>query len=66
MEETIKKLNDDITRLTNEIRNQYPELIKYLDEIPDTIPNDQEMSEKALRKYKNTLEAMIAKYQQER
>lgn len=36
---TIDELNDDILKITLKIQAEYPELTKYLTEMPVTIPN---------------------------
>ena len=36
---TEKELNDAILKITMKIRNDYPELSKYLSEMPVTIPD---------------------------
>ena len=39
--ETEKELNSKILDITMKIRENYPELSKYLDEMPETIPNEE-------------------------
>jgi hypothetical protein len=58
------QLNQEILETTTMIRNEYPELIKYLDEIPVTIAvdNSQEMNIKALTDYAQSLKNIIIKY----
>lgn len=62
-----KEVFKDITDLTSKIQNHYPELLKYLEEMPNTIPNSQndDEEEKLLLKYKNSLAQMIANYKKE-
>lgn len=36
---TEAELNENILKITTTIRNEFPELIKYLNEMPETIPN---------------------------
>lgn len=50
---TEKELNDAILKITLKIQNDYPELSKYLSEIPVTIPNisNPEINNKVLTNY---------------
>ncbi len=59
-----KELNEKILKITMTIRNDYPELSKYLNEMPDTLPSDSkpEMSNKTLFEYYKSLEAMLKEY----
>ena len=38
---TLNKLNTDILNITMTIRDKYPELLKYLDEIPVPISDEK-------------------------
>lgn len=60
-------LNAKILKLTTTIRTKYPELIKYLDEMPITIPNEAHPNVDAnnLKDYYNSLNAMVNRYLQE-
>jgi len=64
--ETEKKLNKEIVELTTEIRNNYPELNKYLDELTVSIPDTGKFDLKALADYRDTLKAALLKYKKER
>ncbi|GAO27693.1 hypothetical protein [Geofilum rubicundum] len=57
-------LNDKILQISNEITDQYPELLKYLDEMPITIPsdNDPEMSLKQLQSHYESLASILSEY----
>ncbi len=63
-EETEKDLNARILKITMTIRDHYPELSKYLDEMPVTIPseNDPEITLKHLSTYYESLNSMLNKY----
>ena len=61
---TEKELNDAILKITLKIQNDYPELSKYLSEIPVTIPNisNPEINNKVLTNYYESLENIVEKY----
>lgn len=61
---TEKELNDAILEITMKIRNDYPELSKYLSEMPVTIPDitNPEINIKTLTDYYKSLEAILKKY----
>jgi len=61
---TEKELNNDILKITMAIRDNFPELSKYLNEMPVTIPvsNNQEINLKNLQDYFNSLNALFRKY----
>lgn len=60
-------INNDILRLTNEIKNTYPELLKYISEIPvkDVFKLNFEINSKNLLGYYNTLKIILEKYKAE-
>lgn len=60
---TEKELNEKIMSLTSKIRDERPELIKYLDEMPITIPNgdDPEITHKILKGYIESLKNLLNK-----
>jgi hypothetical protein len=62
--ETEKELNDKILSLTREIREKYPELSRYLDEMPLTIPNDSqpEVTINKLKEYYESLKLLIQEH----
>jgi hypothetical protein len=61
---TEKELNEAILKITSKINNEYPELSKYLLEIPITIPevSSPEINIKILTDYYETLENILKKY----
>ena len=65
---TEKELNDAILTITMRIRNEYPELMKYLSELPVTIPDveNPEINSKVLTEYYESLENILTKYILER
>ncbi|OFY93352.1 MAG: hypothetical protein A3K10_07065 [Bacteroidetes bacterium RIFCSPLOWO2_12_FULL_31_6] len=62
--ETEKDLNEKILKITLKIKDQYPELSKYLEEMPVTIPDkkDPEITLKKLRTYYESLYSLLNKY----
>lgn len=52
-----------ITTVINQIENEFPEVYKHLDEIPQTIPSQQnpEVHKKQLEHYLFSLETMLKK-----
>ncbi len=60
-------LNEKILETTLKIHSQYPELVKYLDEMAVTIPDksNPEITLRNLRAYNNSLNTMLNKYQAE-
>lgn len=61
---TEKEIEDAILKITMKIQNQYPELSKYLAEMPVTIPDVKtpEINIKNLQEYYNSLLALLNKY----
>ncbi|MFD1062602.1 hypothetical protein ACFQ1Q_05030 [Winogradskyella litorisediminis] len=66
MEKQHKQLLTEISVLTREIEEKYPELLKYLNETRSTLPkepnSDSGLSFEDLENYKQQLQTMIAKY----
>ncbi|MDP1727916.1 MAG: hypothetical protein Q8M15_14115 [Bacteroidota bacterium] len=62
--ETEKDLNAKILQITMTISEKYPELSKYIEEMPETIPDekDPEITKKHLKGYYNSLNTMLNKY----
>ena len=56
--ETENNLNEKIMVVINRIKNKHPELLKYLDEMPMTIPkeNNPEINITILKEYYESLE----------
>ncbi|MBO3096770.1 hypothetical protein [Gelidibacter pelagius] len=56
----------EIMEITRDIEENYPELEKYLDERPLTLPNENDPEAKvdneALKKYLSSLKTMVKKY----
>lgn len=59
-----KVLNEEILALTAEIREKYPELEKFLGELPGTLPDTEhpEINSHSLRDYRDTLKSLIKNY----
>lgn len=62
--ETEKELNDAIQKMTLKIRNEFPELLKYLVEMPVTIPdsNNPGINIKILKDYYESLGSILKQY----
>jgi hypothetical protein len=62
-----KKLNEQILEITLRIRDQYPELSKYIEEMPVTVPDEKhpEVTLKSLQSYYDSLRSVVDKYMQE-
>lgn len=61
---TKDELNADILKITTKIKQSYPELLKYLNEMSVTIPYlaHPEIDIKALEDYYNSLETLVKDY----
>jgi hypothetical protein len=61
---TEKELNDDILKITMTIKESFPELTKYIEEMPITIPNNSnpQINLKSLKDYYDSLENLMKKY----
>jgi hypothetical protein len=61
---TETELNENILKITMTIRNEFPELMKFLNEMPVTIPNEvsPEINIKILQDYYDSLVALLRKY----
>jgi hypothetical protein len=59
-------INQQILELTEKIRNEYPELLKYLNEMPITIPNEEnpEVHTDQLKAYYNQLLEILNQYKE--
>ena len=62
--ETEKELNAKIMAITMLIHEQHPELSKFLEEMPETIPNENnpEINVKNLKEYYLSLTNLLNKY----
>jgi len=60
-------LNAKILKITMRIKDFYPELSKYLEEMPVTVPseNDPEITFNNLKSYYESLNSMLNKYKVE-
>jgi len=63
-EDLARDLNLKIMQVTQEIRNYYPELTKFLEEMPVTIPNDKnmEITLEVLQSYYESLTTILNDY----
>jgi len=61
---TENELSADILKITMTIKREFPELVKYLNEMPVTIPNSPhpEINMKSLNDYYNSLDALVKDY----
>jgi AAA15 family ATPase/GTPase len=57
-------LNSKILKITMKIKDHYPELSQYLEEMPVTVPseNDPEITLNQLRSYYESLNSLLNKY----
>lgn len=62
--DTINELNAKILKITLQIQNQYPELYKYLEEMPITIPDEKKpkITRYSLKQYYESLNSSLTKY----
>lgn len=63
-QEIEKDLNSKILKITMNIKDNYPELSKYLEEMPVTIPDEQnpDITLKNLSSYYDSLNSLLNKY----
>jgi hypothetical protein len=63
-EDLERELNLKIMQVTTEIKDHYPELIKFLDEMPVTVPDekDMEITLKNLKSYYDSLNSILNNY----
>ncbi len=61
---TEKEINEDILNLTMKIAKSYPELSKYVEEMPVTLPDDKhpDVNRKILSDYYDSLKGILDKY----
>lgn len=62
-----KELNADILKIIMKMKEQSPELSKYLEEMPLTIPDDEspDIALRNLEEYYESLKSLLKKYQSE-
>jgi hypothetical protein len=60
-------LNTKILKITMEIKDHYPELTQYLEEMPVTVPSekDPEITLNQLKSYYESLKTLLNKYKVE-
>ncbi len=67
--EISQKILTEISQITRDIEENYPELQKYLDETPMTLPDatneSPDMDNKALKDYLESLKEIVKKYKEE-
>lgn len=63
-QEAEKDLNSKVLEITLKIKDQYPELSKYIEEMPVTIPDEKkpEITLKNLKAYYDSLNDVLSKY----
>lgn len=61
---TETEINDNILKITMTIRNEFPELMKFLNEMPITIPIEKspEINIKILSDYFDSLVSLLRQY----
>ncbi len=61
---TEQELNDNILKITMHINEHFPELSKYIGEMPVTIPDENEpaIRVRQLQEYYDSLESLVKKY----
>lgn len=61
---TEQEINDDILRITMTIHKKFPELSKFIEEMPVTIPNSSspELNINSLTAYYESLENLLKEY----
>jgi hypothetical protein len=62
--DTPKNIMTEILKTTMQIQEQFPELSKYIPEMPVTIPdsNSPEINSENLNEYNDSLKSLLAKY----
>ena len=67
--ELSRNILSEITQIIRDIEDNYPELQKYLDERPMTLPDENnpnaKMDDKVLNEYLISLKEMVSKYKDE-
>lgn len=64
---TVETLNADILRITLTIQSRFPELSKYIAEMPVTIPDEKhpDINVAALEDYYESLNMLLKNYEEE-
>lgn len=62
--ENEKELNSKILKITMTIKEKYPELSKYIEEMQETIPDEKnpDITLQNLKKYADSLTSMLSNY----
>jgi hypothetical protein len=62
--ETENELNTKILKITMTIKDKYPELSKYIEEMPVTVPDEKhpEITTKNLKAYYDSLNSVLSSY----
>ncbi|WMI68959.1 hypothetical protein [Mangrovimonas sp. YM274] len=65
--DTVQELLTKISNITRDIETNYPDVYKYLNENPMTIPNMEHpsISETELKEYLASLETLLEKYRKD-
>ena len=63
-EDLIRDLNLKIMRVTQEIKDHYPELTKFLEEMPVTVPDEKDatITLRSLKSYYDSLNSILNNY----
>ncbi len=62
-DKTEMEWTQDVIRITTEIRTKFPELIKYIEEMPVNINNAQDKYAHDMKEYYEALELLVKNYQ---
>lgn len=58
--ETVKDWENHVNKITSRIHSEYPELIKFIEEMPDIKNGDSNIG--AIKNYYLSLEQLVAEY----
>ena len=63
-EDLVRDLNLKIIRVTQEIKDHYPELTKFLEEMPVTVPDEKDatITLRSLKSYYDSLNSILNNY----
>jgi len=63
-EDLVRDLNLKIMRVTQEIKDHYPELTKFLEEMPVTVPDEKDatITLRSLKSYYDSLNSILNNY----
>lgn len=59
-----KDINNKILKIRTEIQEKYPELVKYLEEMPDTLPvkGESKIDVEELKNYFDSLKELVTSF----